>query len=767
MMVREKFYLSIICICTLFTTIHCYAQNILRGTVVNEEGQKMEYTTIRLLNTDSTFVAGSITDTIGNYQFNTKTGQYIVVVSAIGYKTQTLPVTIASGITDAPIIKLLNESYVLDGVTITGSSFVRKKDHLLIHPDTKQTKHAHTGYDLLSKLMIPGVDVDIKAGKVKTFGGDVTLYIDGRKVDYREVQSLRPQDVERVEYYDVPTGKYANDVAAINYITRKYKAGGYIALDGSQTIGYWGGNYNVVAKLAHGNTSYTLFGGYKMEKYDGTETNSEELFRLSEQNFDRLTSTLDGNQEMNNQYVQLNVENRNDKRTLVGKLSFVRNDEPDNYSLTRLEYRGSNPMIKDSEKRTKQRGLMPSLNLYGYFNLKNNQFIETTLTGSYTNNDYSYSYQENGYKTFTRTNEDLYALSGNVNYGIRFKHQNSLTGQLYHSHNISLSNYSGNSNTWQHLWTGETIFFVEYSHQIGKNFTLKAAPGFSSLQYKLHGEEHIKQFSPRLRARLIYRIDNNQQIQLTSNIGNTFPDISTMNNATQFVDSLMIKRGNSSLIPAKLYTTGLIYGLQTGRFNLQCMVSYLRGKGVTTQFFSEENHNLVQSYTCGNNANVWNAYLSLSYKATDNLRFKLDGSWINLQCQGDLDEWFNSLFAKAQVDYYLKDFAFSLYGKTKEKQMNMDLIRITMPVRYGLLISYSHNNLYAEIGTENPFTRKSKQQYETTIQDIYQIRNNLSCRTYQQTGYIKLAYTFDFGKKTSRSYNDVNKNINSAILKAN
>lgn len=88
---------------------------------------KMEYTTIRLLNTDSTFVAGSITDTIGNYQFNTKTGQYIVVVSAIGYKTQTLPVTIASGITDAPIIKLLNESYVLDGVTITGSSFVRKK----------------------------------------------------------------------------------------------------------------------------------------------------------------------------------------------------------------------------------------------------------------------------------------------------------------------------------------------------------------------------------------------------------------------------------------------------------------------------------------------------------------------------------------------------------------------------------------------------------------------------------------------------------------
>ena len=38
-------------------------------------------------------------------------------------------------------------------------------------------------------------------------GGAVTLYIDGRKVDYREVQSLRPRDIEKVEYFDVPTGK--------------------------------------------------------------------------------------------------------------------------------------------------------------------------------------------------------------------------------------------------------------------------------------------------------------------------------------------------------------------------------------------------------------------------------------------------------------------------------------------------------------------------------------------------------------------------------
>ena len=97
--------------------------------------------------------------------------------------------------------------------------------------------------------------------------------------------------------------------------------------------------------------------------------------------------------------------------------------------------------------------------------------------------------------------------------------------------------------------------------------------------------------------------------------------------------------------------------------------------------------------------------------------------------------------------------------------MSIDLVKTTMPARYGLSISYHHKNLYAEVGTESPFTSKNEQIYEMT-QNVYQYKNSLTSRTFQQTAYIKLAYTFDFGKKTNRSYNDVDRNINSAILKA-
>ena len=53
----------------------------------------------------------------------------------IGYKTQSMPVTIASENASVPLIKLQNENVMLDAVTVTASSIVRKEDHLLIHPD--------------------------------------------------------------------------------------------------------------------------------------------------------------------------------------------------------------------------------------------------------------------------------------------------------------------------------------------------------------------------------------------------------------------------------------------------------------------------------------------------------------------------------------------------------------------------------------------------------------------------------------------------------
>ena len=313
----------------------CYCSSMIaqkiEGRIVTSEHISLPYATVRLLGEDSLFIKGVVTDSLGYYNFvDINPDKYLLAFSTIGYKPQIIPVTVRNADVTVPTVTLESDDVILGEIVVKGSSFIRKDDRVLVIPDKQQVKHAGTGYDLLYNLMIPGIDVDRIRGTVSTLGGDVALYIDGRQAEYREVQSLRPQDIERVEYYDVPTGKYANDVASVNYITKQYKTGGYISLDGKQSIGYLNGDYNIVAKLAHKNTSYTLFAGHTMNNYDGTKNDNREHFVFSNYEVDRRTTTLENQMKNNSQYVQLNISNQNKKRTLLGKVSFVRSDAPDN-----------------------------------------------------------------------------------------------------------------------------------------------------------------------------------------------------------------------------------------------------------------------------------------------------------------------------------------------------------------------------------------------------------------------------------------------------
>ena len=134
--------------------------------------------------------------------------------------------------------KTLIQAKELDEVVVKASYLTRESDHILAIPTKEQRKHAVTGYDLLNNLMIPGVSVERSTGSVTTPAGAATLYIDGREVDFREVQSLRPKDIARVEYFDVPTGKYAKDAYAINIVMKPLNNGGYTQLDAFQGVGY-------------------------------------------------------------------------------------------------------------------------------------------------------------------------------------------------------------------------------------------------------------------------------------------------------------------------------------------------------------------------------------------------------------------------------------------------------------------------------------------------------------------------------------------------
>lgn len=163
----------------------------------------------------------------------------------------------------------------LKEVVVNASYLTREDDHISAIPTKEQRKHAVSGYDLLRNLMIPGISVNRTTGSVTTPAGTATLYIDGREVDFREVQSLRPKDIARVEYFDIPTGKYAKDAAAINFVLRTLNNGGYTQLDAMQGLGYLNGDYNLISKYVVGNKSINLWAGYSLENPKSTLDETE------------------------------------------------------------------------------------------------------------------------------------------------------------------------------------------------------------------------------------------------------------------------------------------------------------------------------------------------------------------------------------------------------------------------------------------------------------------------------------------------------------
>lgn len=127
--------------------------------------------------------------------------------------------------------------FKLDEVKVVAKSVKRDGCHINIIPSQEQKQHSVNGYVLLYNLMIPGLSIQ-DDGSVNTMGLSTSLYVNGQKEDVQDVQNLRPADVIKVEFYDMPEGKYARDITAVNFVIRRYDYGGYTQLIAEQMLGY-------------------------------------------------------------------------------------------------------------------------------------------------------------------------------------------------------------------------------------------------------------------------------------------------------------------------------------------------------------------------------------------------------------------------------------------------------------------------------------------------------------------------------------------------
>lgn len=654
----------------------------------------------------------------------------------------------------------------LGEVVVKSSYLTRAGDHILAIPTKEQRKHAVTGYDLLSNLMIPGVSVERSTGSVTTPNGAATLYIDGREVDFREVQSLRPKDVSRVEYFDVPTGKYAKDAYAINIIMKPLNNGGYTQLDASQNVGYLYGDYNLISKSVTGTKSLNLWAGYSM-KNPKSSMDENETFIFPDYQLNRLQHYNNADNRQTEEYVQASISNRGRKYIWMLRGGMAWNASKNGVNNGMTEYWKTAAAIKNGsilDINTRNKSYRPSVYFYGLHTFSNTKSLDYVFDGYYSRNDYDRLYNDDNVSFRSLVKEDYYYIKANANYSMAFSHRNRLAFSLYEFMRISDSEYIGTSAYNQNLHSSETILFADYSQRLG-SFFFDINPGLSFLTYRLEGMKSINHLTPRLQARATYRIDKVQQLQFMFALGNTYPRINTINNVEQQIDPVIILKGNSNMDNSILLNPRLSHTLNLNKFALQTGVSYFyQNHSIISDYYIRDGH-LISTFRDDCIYHRPSADMSITYKPSGTLNMKLSGQWVKHLVRGGAEHRNLSAFSgTAMINYYVREFSFGASIATPSRDLIDSQINRKTFWRYQLSAMWNHGNLAIEANANNLFMMKNNIVDELSA-SYYSFKQIDQSRSYNQYANLKIVYSFDYGKKTSKSPDYKHQNSESAILK--
>ncbi len=212
----------------------------LKGSVVDQQGEALGFATVALMAQDSTIVTGNATDMEGKFCLQAYTGNYILTVSMIGYKDESINVTLEAPVTELPVITLMDDTEMLEGAVVTErvNLVEMKMDKIVMNVSQSAFAQGNTGLELIKKA--PGVTID-KDGNIKLNGKSVSVWIDGRPshLDGKSLEALlrstNGESIEKFELMPNPSSKYDAEGQG-GIINIKTKKNGLAGFNGSMGI---------------------------------------------------------------------------------------------------------------------------------------------------------------------------------------------------------------------------------------------------------------------------------------------------------------------------------------------------------------------------------------------------------------------------------------------------------------------------------------------------------------------------------------------------
>lgn len=546
---------STVLIVLLFLTKICFAQSSIKGIIMDNEKVPLPFANVAIYSTDDTTSVkyGTITDLNGNYTFpDVSANSYYIIASFTGFKNRKEVIEIKSDMATPLLLNLNLEPDVklLNSVTVQESrvSIQRDKSTYTILPsDIKRSRNA---LDLTT--IIPQILYDPVNDKISSANGKaVKILVNGLNATEIELKTIKPNNISKIEHYDIPPARYADFDAVINIITKVaedgFAAGGNLST--AFTTGF--GNDMLYFKYNKGKSQigvdYSLY--HRNYKNNKIESSYDYIFNDTRMQRDQFSNSAFG---YDDNYINITYINQKESDYAV-KLKVSPNymTRHTNNSSEILYNEGENQFLMTGTEKQRANILSPSADLYIWKQVKRGHELAVNLvgTGFNTKNEHSkMEYKQDGTlvleDNMLEKNRKI-SFIGEANYSIDMKKVRFNSGYSIETNKLN----SKVENSFQNV-DYNTSFLKNYLYsEISGNynrFNYKASFGVTNIVRETFTDK-FNDWVFRPSVVIGYNLKKAGSLNFQYRMFSTEPSLASLSNNKVYVTEHIIRQGNPNL----------------------------------------------------------------------------------------------------------------------------------------------------------------------------------------------------------------------------
>lgn len=663
---------------------------------------------------------------------------------------------------------------VLEEVVVEGRTRIITNEGMSIIPNKEDKKFSYDAYSLLQQIQMPNVRVQGESATTLS-GEQVSFFIDFKPASESDVLSLRTKDVLRVEYMERPTDpRFLGNQNVVNFIMQQYEWGGYTALSAQQGFTQPQGNYRLTSKLKYRRSTIDVFarGHFFTDPRVGsstTETFNDILFdgkRYAE--IEKISDSYGHSKSrgFTGDFKITTNLNKEGSDYMVHGATIVYTRNPGSWSNSTLSYYPD--ITESSEAVSLSNGSNVSPRLFGnYYWKRGSNSYSVNWKGSYAFNKGNSSYSENYFPSIiTDTREKAGTASLQMFYSYQFSDGGGIRIMPYFTGNWYFTDYMGSYSGKQRLFSTEDLLFATYYKQISKVF-IEVNPGISYSSWKVNHDSSVTKWNPRFNTHITWTPNSKHRLYAVLAWGNSTPQTQFNNDAMIQTEPLKWIQGNPDLKVTDMSTAYLSYLFMPSE------KLYFVAHGQIDGFYHTPQINWIPApdglngvlRTLSPNGEYISTFgmIQCSYYPTNSFNITAQGYYIYNRVRGIIHESSDIFRCIVYANYRVKNFGLSASVYSPVKSWDLSGFTTTKtPWGYDLSVTYSVNDFQAILSfVTSSFEKRTRNQSYGNSKYYSYFTNSFT------TGMkiaLRLNYTFSYGKKVQRTENNVDENINSAVL---